>query len=209
MQVKNIIFDLGGVILNIDYKGPAKKLQKFKINNFENKYSKVKQERIFDELEKGLISPEQFRDGLRDYFQMNLSDAQVDEVWNAVILDFPPQNIELLLELKEKYNTYLLSNTNIIHYEYYSQMLAQNFNGLSWHDLFNKCFFSFEMNARKPEALIFQKVIDGTGINPHDTLFVDDLKENIQTAQKCHIKTFWLNSGMLLYDAFPRFMSNI
>lgn len=200
MGIKNIIFDLGAVILDIDYNGPANVLKKHGIHNFEQTYSKAKQSALFDNFEKGLIDAHTFRNELRKYIDKPFSDKDIDEIWNAVILDFPKERIDLLLALKKHYKTFLLSNTNIIHYDYYTNLLHNK--GVTWRDLLHKSYFSFNMQERKPDLSIFKKVINENRLNPDETVFIDDLKENVDAAKKCGLYSIWLKDELNLNSVF-------
>ncbi len=118
MLIKNFIFDLGGVVLNIDYGGPSKVLTSMGINNFDEYYSRAKQDNIFNDFEKGLISADAFRESIKQFLKLHITDEQLDTMWTAIILNFPQENIDLLIKLRKQYKTYLLSNTNIIHYNF-------------------------------------------------------------------------------------------
>ncbi|MDD3877369.1 MAG: HAD family phosphatase [Bacteroidales bacterium] len=201
MEIKNIIFDLGAVILNIDYNGPAKVLNSMGITDFEKVYSKAKQDELFDNFEKGIIQPDEFRKEFVRNIGVDLNYSEIDKIWNAIILDFPKERIKLLLELKKTYNTYLLSNTNSIHYDFYTHDLFQS-HGLTWDMLLHKSYFSFEMNMRKPSLEIFEKVIENSHLTPNETLFIDDLKDNIDAAKSCGLNTIWLKEKMELTDVF-------
>jgi putative hydrolase of the HAD superfamily len=96
MQLKNIIFDLGGVIINIDYNKAASAFKNLGIVDFDNFYSKAKQSTLFDEFEKGNISNEEFRNKLRSFLPEGISDAQIDACWNAMLLDIPQERFDFL-----------------------------------------------------------------------------------------------------------------
>jgi len=199
--IKNLIFDLGGVVLNIDYDGPSKALAQMGITNFYDYYSKAKQDNIFNDFEKGLISPAQFRENINKFFNLKLSDKELDAIWNAIILNFPKENIELLLSLRKHYKTYLLSNTNKIHFDFYTEQLRVVY-GITWEDLFDNVFFSHEMGLRKPDFDMYNKALEQAGINAQESLFVDDLIVNIESAKNCGIHTIWFKDTMKLSDIF-------
>jgi len=203
-KIKNIIFDLGAVVLNIDYNGPEKLLRQMGFDNFSTYYSKARQSSLFDDFEKGIISPAAFRLKFIEYTGFDLSDDTIDRIWNSMILDFPEDRMALLIELKNHYNTYLLSNTNKIHYDFYTKQLADEHKGLSWKELFHKTFFSHEMGLKKPNQEIYLKVLSTAGIKAEESLFIDDLFTNIEAAQQCGIHTLWLKEGMNLMDVFER-----
>lgn len=201
MPVKNIIFDLGAVILDIDYAGPSKVLKEYGVSDFEAAYSKARQDNTFDLFEKGQIDNSEFREAFKKYAGLSLSDKEADDIWNTIILDFPKARIGLLLALKKQYRTYLLSNTNAIHYVYYTEALYNNY-GLTWDTLLHKAYFSFEMGMRKPDKEIFLKALENSKLNPEETLFIDDLSENVNAARECGLKTIHLIQGTDITDIF-------
>lgn len=203
MTIKNIIFDLGVVVLDIDYNGPAKLLEHLGVFNFSELYSKAKQDSLFDNLEKGLITPDDFRMNFKKIIGINLSNTEIDNIWNAMILDFPPQRMELLKTLKKIYRTYLLSNTNKIHYDFYTKLLNEG-NGLQWDDLFHATYFSHEMGLKKPHAEIYIKAMHVSKVKAEETLFIDDLYENVEAAKACGLHTIWLKEGMELSVVFEK-----
>src|SRR5579872_3080509 len=115
MAIKNIIFDLGGVIINIDYKLTSLAFNKLGAKNFDQAYSQMSQNKLFDDFETGKISSEVFRKLLKEKLQLSISDEQFDNAWNAMLLDIPIKRLLLIKELKKSYKVYLLSNTNDIH----------------------------------------------------------------------------------------------
>ncbi len=201
-KTKNIIFDFGGVILNIDYQLTIDAFKEIGMNNFDTAYSQASQIHLFDNLEKGLISPEQFRDGIRLASGLDLSDEKIDYAWNKIILDLPKQRIDLILKIRNNYNCFLLSNTNTIHYDLYIKQL-QNFGINSFDDVFLKAYFSFEMGMRKPDAEIFEFVLKQESLNAEETLFIDDSIQHIEAAQKLGINSYHLKNKVditLLFD---------
>src|ERR1700722_17440028 len=115
-NITTVIFDLSGVLFDIDYRYTQEAFQKLgATTDFHTVYSQQKQAGIFDEFEKGNISPARFRAGLRQWLPPSITDKQIDNAWNALLIGFPADKIELLNKLKSKYNLFLLSNTNEIH----------------------------------------------------------------------------------------------
>ena len=198
----NIIFDLGGVILNID---PSRTVEAFSsIAGISASviYQKGSQSTIFDDYEEGKLSSEEFRDGVRVLLQISCSDAELDLAWNAMLLDIPLSRIKILQNLKTKKNIYLLSNTNEIHHQQieiiFSQSYGHIFNSLS--DLFHQAYFSYSMKDRKPNPSIFQQVIDEQKLNPNRTLFIDDNQGNIEGAKITQLQTLYLDKSSNLED---------
>jgi putative hydrolase of the HAD superfamily len=193
-EIKNIIFDFGGVILNIDYQLTVEAFKESGLDNFDLLYSKASQNQVFDKLETGKISPAQFRQEIREISGLLLSDEQIDYAWNKIILDMPRHRIDFLLKLKEKYRILLLSNTNKIHYDLYlKQLQAMGFN--SFDDIFEKAYFSHEIGLRKPDPAVYRYVMDEKALQAQSTLFIDDSLQNITIADKMGIQCHWLHQG--------------
>ncbi len=196
-----IIFDLGGVILDIDL---GKIKEGFKILGFENmdeSFKLFKHNHIFEKFEKGEVSPQVFRNEIRKACPHAFSDRQFDNIWNSILINFPKENIELLKALKTKYRTFLLSNTNEIHYKHYTKMLNDNFGIDKLDNFFEKAYYSHTSKMRKPDREFFELIIKENNLNTDKTVFIDDFPENIQTAQKMGLQTIYLN-GFNLTEVF-------
>ncbi|MBN2348347.1 MAG: HAD family phosphatase [Bacteroidales bacterium] len=191
-QIKNIIFDWGGVITNIDFNATIFAFKKFGLNEMDNLYTKFNQNDLFVELETGKISPAQFRNRLRQKIGRPVSDVKLDEAWNAMMLDIPSERMELLNQLRKNYRIFLLSNTNQIHVEAYRHYLREQFGLNSFSEIFEKVYYSFEIGLRKPGTEIFQFVLKDSQLAPEETLFIDDTEVNIQSAEQTGITSFFL-----------------
>lgn len=192
-EIKNIVFDLGGVVLNIDFALTIDAFVNLGVKDFAQLYEKSHQDPIFDKLDKGLINPEEFRNEIRKILKLDLTDSQIDSAWNAILLDFPPENIRLLSELKKSHRNFLLSNTNAIHYPVYTETLHNNFGIADLSMLFEKTYFSFQVGLRKPDKEIFELLLNENKLIPEQTLFIDDSLPNIETASKLGIQTLLFN----------------
>lgn len=199
---KNIIFDLGDVLLPIDFNAPVKEFKELGLNDFDKLYRKSVQHDLFNKLETGKIDEKQFRNEMRRISGLNWSDQQIDNAWNKIIMKFRPETLKMLEKIKSNYRTFLLSNTNSIHYRYYNDLIIHNFNKKGMKDFFEKAFLSFEMGLRKPDPEIFRKVIEETGIKENETLFIDDNIENIRTADKLGFKTMLMEKNKKVEDLF-------
>lgn len=199
-SVKNIIFDLGGVLLNIDYSLTQKAFQQLGVTNFDALYSQLHQEKVFDNFEMGLISAPEFRDTLRGFSKTNLNDRQIDAAWNAMLLDLPKQRLQLLQHLTARYRLFLLSNTNEIHINCFSNYLQKTFGIPDLSSVFEKEFFSYEMKMRKPDAKIYETVLDEKKIFAHETVFIDDLLINTKAAEMLGLKTIHLPPPNTILD---------
>jgi putative hydrolase of the HAD superfamily len=199
---KNIIFDLGGVILNIDYSLTSTAFSNVGITNFDDLFSQAQQQQLFDKYEKGLISSSDFRNEIRTISKKNLSDTIIDDAWNAMLLDLPIARLELLQVVKETHRTFLLSNTNDIHIQTLNKYLQHSFNINDFNDYFEKKYLSYEVGMRKPDAEIFEFVLSENNIVPSETLFIDDSRQHIEGAKNVGIHTHWLQKGETILDLF-------
>jgi putative hydrolase of the HAD superfamily len=196
--IKNIIFDLGGVLINIDYHATEKAFKKAGIKNFDELFSQAKQTKLFDNLEKGLTDEVTFKDGLRLLSNVNFSDEVFEDAWNAMLLDFPKHRIELLQKVRNNYKTFLLSNTNEIHIPVFEHQLKQNYGITDFSQLFDKLYYSCRVGMRKPDREIFELVIQENNLIPSETLFIDDSIQHIQGAQMLGLYTLHLHNRDVL-----------
>ncbi len=198
----SIIFDYGGVILNIDLQRSADAFSRLGFQQSYRPDQSPPPSELFMMLEKGLISPAGFYQTIRDISGWNISDEDLENAWNALILDMPPSRIRLLEKLKIKYRIFLLSNTNEIHYRNYVSQLKEVFGYNSFNDLFEQVFLSFEMGLIKPGREIFDTVIQKARLVPSRTLFIDDSHKNIETARAAGLQAFWLQPGLEITGCF-------
>jgi len=176
-----IIFDLGGVIINLDYQLTIEAFKKMGIVNFEEMYTQAKQNNLFDDFETGKISSQHFINSLLPFLPSGTSANKVVHAWNAMILDFPKKRLELLDQLNSKYRVFLLSNTNDIHLQAVNRSLA-NTTDRKLTSYFEKVYLSHEIKLRKPHKEIFELVCNEQNLNPTTTLFIDDTIGHINGA---------------------------
>jgi glucose-1-phosphatase len=193
-RFKNIIFDLGGVILDIDYNKTVEAFRGLGIENAETLYSKSSQLALFDELEKGNISEHDFYHGIRKLSAVELSDEQICAAWNSMLIGLPEINIQVLLALKNEYRLFLLSNTNSIHESGYREMITKKFGRFIFDDIFEKMYLSHRLHMRKPDTEIFLHVLSDSNLLPNETTFIDDSPQHIVGANKAGIKAFHLEN---------------
>lgn len=200
-QIKNIIFDLGGVILNIDYLLTVDAFKKLGIEDFDAIYSQKKQQHFFDEFETGRISAETFRNELRRYIPFPVGEGVIDQAWNAMLLDLPVEKVMLLSDLqKADYRLFLLSNTNEIHIEAYSKIVYATFGFSNFSHLFEKEYYSYELGMRKPDGDIFDFIIKENKLIPSETLFIDDSIQHVEGAIEAGIQAVLYKKGDDLYN---------
>ncbi len=193
--MKNIIFDLGGVIINIDYQLTIDAFKKLGIENFERLYSQATQTKLFNRFETGKITPAQFRSEIKKLLSIRISNSQIDNCWRAMLLDFPQERLLFLEKLKKKYRLFLLSNTNQIHISEVSQILKRKNQFKIWNRIFEKKYFSHEIGMRKPDKEIYEFVLKENNLKAPETLFIDDSEQNIFGAKKAGLKTYFLKKG--------------
>jgi putative hydrolase of the HAD superfamily len=189
-EVKAIILDLGGVILNIDYQRTIRAFELLLKNgaNVEAFYTQAKQNQVFDLFEKGEISAADFRTDLKKIFGLQLSDHEIDAAWNAMLLDLPLERLTFVSELRKKYPVYLLSNTNEIHYQAFRKNIEETFDNPSiLEDFFDKTYYSHLIKQRKPTAAAFNYVLDDNQLNAYEVVFVDDSAQHIEGAMSLGI----------------------
>lgn len=200
--VKNIIFDFGGVIYDIDYHKSIMEFNNLGAENFEMMYSQAIQNKLFEQLELGVLSPSSFREELKQYLKLGVTTLEMDNAWNALLIGFKKERLDLLMELSKNYNLYLLSNSNIIHYEVFLKEFQEFTRLNSFDDLFIKAHFSFDIKLRKPDLAAYEYVISKHQLNPMESLFIDDSIQNMRPAQSCGLKTYFLKKGEDMIDLF-------
>lgn len=201
-KIKNIIFDLGGVILNINYELTSKSFENLGGFEFENLYSQAKQKNIFNQLETGEISSSIFRSELKKLMGFNVSDEKFDQSWNAMLLDLPIKRLELIKSLGFSYNTFLLSNTNEIHIKAFKQIINEKIGYSNFVSCFKKCYYSSEIGLRKPNLACFNYVLKQNNLIAQETLFIDDSIQHIEGAKKAGLKTYHLKNEEELVTSF-------
>ena len=158
---------------------------------------------VFFRMERGQLEPEEFRDEIRSLLDHTVSDEAIDAAWTAMILDFPARRVELLQELKNRFNTYLFSNTNAIHvHKFESDFRKQH--RMELQSVFRQNFYSNEIGHRKPAIEAFQHIIQAGRLTPEETLFIDDSSENTRGAEQTGLRAYWLQPGEKVEELFAR-----
>lgn len=201
-NIKNIVFDLGNVLLNLDFEASIRAFQKLGLDSDVVNRQQAYADPVFYELETGRTTPEEFRKQVRRILNNPAaSDQQIDDAWCAMIRDVPGKRVELVKKLAKNFNVYLFSNTNAIHISRLHGEFREMY-GIEFPSLFEKDFYSHELHERKPDLASYTKVIQLSGIIPQETLFVDDLEKNISGAEKAGLRTFWLKEGLEVAEVF-------
>ena len=200
-NIDNIIFDLGNVILNIDYQNTIDAFKKIGVPNASSFYSKSSQLNIFNQLETGHISKQNFILEIQK-ITPKASASQIINAWNAILQDLPNERLEILKNIKDKFSIFLLSNTNSIHIEKIIDKLGEK-KYEEFYNLFEKVYYSHEVKLRKPNSDIFKLVIKENCLSIKNTLFIDDSIQHIESAKKIGLKTYHLDGNKTLESIFP------
>jgi putative hydrolase of the HAD superfamily len=196
-----IIFDLGGVLINLNYQATVEAFEKLGGGGFEQMYSQASQSNLFDEFEIGKISSFHFINRLLDLLPQGVSANQVAHAWDAMILDFELPRLDLLLKIKKEKPVYLLSNTNDLHMVKVRRKLAQ-ITDLPIESFFNKVYLSQEIGMRKPNIEPFQFILDENQLDAKKTLFIDDTNQHIEGARKIGIHAELLKGELIDHPLF-------
>jgi len=195
-----IIFDLGGVLMNISFEATAAAFQELAGQNFQVLYNKHRQNPLFDDFEMGCITPKVFRDGLRKLLDQPISDEKLDWAWNSVLVDIPKERMEMVKRLRQEKRVFLLSNTNAIHKKAFDVMFDNVFPGQKIEDLFEEAYFSHLMGDRKPNPSIYRQIVENHELIPEKTVFVDDLVQNVEGAKKVGLQGLHLQPPQTVLD---------
>ena len=180
--VTTIIFDLGGVIVDLDWNQCIRNFEKIGINDMGNLVSTTLQKGFVLDYELGLTTDEQFRTELRKQATTEVTDQQIDDAWTSLLVGIPSEKLDLLIELKKKYNVLMLSNTNNLSFRYSETMFKVD--GRCVDDYFDKCYLSYKMNLAKPSPEIFEALLEDAGLKAEECLFLDDGIHNVGAAEK-------------------------
>ncbi len=186
-MIKNIIFDLGGVLVRLDKKACVDSFRNLGFENFDKILNEFVQEGFFLDFEKGLISSDEFRKIIRENIVGEVKDEEIDRAMADFLIEIPRNKLDTLFMLKKNYKVFLLSNTNPIAINAVKGFFEVE--GRKMEDYFNKVFLSYEMKLAKPSVQIFEKVLELAGIIAQETLFIDDGLANLESASKLGYKT--------------------
>ncbi len=200
-KCKAIIFDLGAVILNINYQNTIDEFTKLGVNNATTFYSKKVQTNLFNQIETGMISSNEFLKELQKETK-NANINQVEKAWNAMLLDLPEERVQLIKKLKNNHSIYLLSNTNAIHFDAFKKQLG-NKKWLAFCKLFDKMYLSHELGLRKPDVKIFEYILKEKKLKAEEVFFIDDSPQHIASAKKIGINCHHLLDDEDIITLFP------
>ncbi|MDP4129390.1 MAG: HAD family phosphatase [Bacteroidota bacterium] len=199
-KIKNIIFDLGGVIMDIDVRKTQKAFTEMGVKNINDYFGHGFAASFFKDHEAGKISDAAFIQKIKEEIRLDVSDELVTEAWNALLLHFPPERIALLDEIKKKYRIFLFSNTNAIHHKRFMQIYRGAFPGRGLDDHFEKAYYSHTLGHRKPDKTGFEIIVRENQLDPAETLFVDDGYINVEGAIRAGLQGLYLPPAMSIND---------
>ena len=191
----NIIFDLGGVLINIDYLETKREFEKLGIRNFDTLFTQFQQDHVFDRFEKGEISPKNFYQSLVNKSGIKISITDFNNAWKAMLLDFPEERMNLLEDLKKSHRLFLLSNTNSLHIPAFRKSIKEEGLYDRFTDVFEKHYYSSEVGMRKPDTEIFNLVVNENNLIKEKTLFIDDSPQHVEGAIKAGLNALFLKPG--------------
>ncbi len=192
---KNIIFDFGAVVININIPAAYRAFAKLSGKDPKEIENLFEQQGAYADFESGKMTNEAFFDLLRKELQISSDNETLTEAWNAMLLDIPLERVEKLKELKSRYNIYLLSNTNAIHVKKIKTMFMQNFGIEDFTKLFHKPYLSYEIGIVKPDPAIYEFVLKDAGIKREETVFLDDNAFNVKSALSIGLPTIQVLPG--------------
>lgn len=196
-----VVFDLGAVILNINPQLSINQFNAFGVPDIFGFLFGLEQDGVFEEFERGKLNPQEFREHIRKRTGLKIDDQQFDHAFNAMLLDFPTARIDAVLRCGAAKPTFLLSNTNKIHYDNYSRRIAHR-NIECLDDMFKAAYYSHNMGMRKPDNEIFENLIAKVGVSAQNILFIDDNLKNIESADKMGIQTIRICDGLDISEMF-------
>ncbi len=197
-DIRNIIFDLGGVLLNIDYDKTSQAFKRLGVQDFDTYYTQTIASPLFEDLETGKITQNTFFEGIRQLAKKALTNEQITIAWNAMLQDFPIEHFKLLQSLQLSHQLFLYSNTNSIHYDAFQQIFRKATGNYSLDDCFNKAYYSHLLGYRKPNPEGFQIILKENNLIPQQTLFVDDTLLNTEAANTLGLRV--LHTKTVLKD---------
>jgi putative hydrolase of the HAD superfamily len=201
-KIKNIVFDLGNVIINIDFELTYQALAALTTKDVFEVKKQLDDTNLWDKYEEGRISDDDFLQTLYDALGLTCSRKDLEKAWCAILLDIPQRRIDMINELRGKYRVFILSNTSDIHIQVINGMMKKQFDRADLKSLVEKAYYSYEMKMRKPGEAIYLKMLEGAQMSASETLFLDDNEDNIEGAKKLGIQTILvdpINSCMTEY----------
>ncbi len=199
MKCKNVIFDFGGVLFEIDYHAPVREFRKLGFERFDEIYAQASQSDVFDLLETGKISNEDFYLYIESLCPPGTTRKQVVDAWDSILLHIMPEKVELVRRVKSAgRRTFLLSNTNAIHVASFEKSIDEIMGLANFKNNFEKIYYSNEIGRKKPYPETYLTICEWNGLNPAETLFIDDSIQHVEGAKKAGLQAVHLKPDFSL-----------
>ena len=200
MQIKNVIFDLGGVLLNIDYNRTKDAFAALGFLKFEEMYNQYHSDGLFTQLETGQVTPDEFYQQILAHASQGVTANDIHMAWNAMLLNFRKPTLAFIAELRKTRKVYLLSNTNAIHEAAFLEIISAEMGVKDFDACFTKAWYSHKIGMRKPDVATYQYVLKDAGIKAEETMFIDDSYNNVEGALAAGIRTHLLLQNEQIQD---------
>ena len=203
--VKNIIFDLGNVLYDIDFNIMYDQFRELGIPDFQNHYTLNQSDELFFDLEKGFIDEVVFCNRFNQLYNLSLSHGQIINAWNSLLKGYRKESMDWIKANQQKFPMFLFSNTNQIHFNFFIPQFEREIGG-DFEALFKTPYYSHKMGMRKPDPASFQYILDQEGLIAAETLFIDDNEPNVMAAASVGLKVLYLQPGMLIERELPKLL---
>ena len=198
-NIKTYLFDLGGVLIDVDYHKTIDAFKDLGVVNAPILYNQFNQSKLFDKYEKGEHTSAYFIEQLKALTINGINENQIIDAWNAMLGDFPIKKLDFIARLSKQKPCFLLSNTNEIHLKKaLGNLKKTSYDSLD--SLFKDCYYSHLIGKRKPDVETFEWVINQMGVTANETLFIDDSPQHIEGAKKAGLQTVYYESIKDLFE---------
>jgi glucose-1-phosphatase len=198
--IKNILLDLGGVLLNLSFAKTEEAFAQLGLADFNKHFTLTNYTPLFEEFEIGAVDKSEFLAHFKKQTGSNAEDAAIIDAWNSMLLDFPKERITWLDSLSSRYRVFLYSNTNAFHYDAFQQRFTESHPGKPFDEYFEKAYYSHLLGKRKPHPESYTYLLQDAGLQAGDTLFIDDNLPNIEGANQAGLQTIHLANGKTVLD---------
>jgi putative hydrolase of the HAD superfamily len=203
--VKNIIFDLGNVLYDIDFNIMYDQFRELGIPDFQNHYTLNQSDELFFDLEKGFIDEVAFCNRFNQLYNLSLSHDLIIKAWNSLLKGYRKESMDWVKANQQKFPMFLFSNTNQIHFDFFIPQFEREIGG-DFEQLFKTPYYSHKMGMRKPDPASFQYILDQEGLIAAETLFIDDNEPNVIAAASVGLKVLYLQPGMFIETELPQIL---
>ena len=203
--IKNIIFDLGNVLYDIDFNIMYDQFRALGIPDFQNHYTLNQSDELFFDLEKGFIDEVVFCNRFNQLYNLSLSHGQIINAWNSLLKGYRKESMDWIKANQQKFPMFLFSNTNQIHFNFFIPQFEREIGG-DFEALFKTPYYSHKMGMRKPDPASFQYILDQEGLIAAETLFIDDNEPNVSAAASVGLHVLYLQPGMLIERELPKLL---